>query len=229
MQLLRQIAREIRLIEQLPVLCQQLLAFGHDVAENPGTRDPQEIIESVANEVSMQMAEILTFTDVVRASGRSPEIPEASDAYGWLVGSWALDCRRYANQSVSIPGEAHSGWALEGRAIQDVWIMPSRSARNSGADRTKNMFGTTLRVWDSSIQAWRISWRNPVHNHWEDQIGRRSGKDVVQVGVRPNGTSTRWSFTEITKDSFHWLGEALDSDRQTWKLEGEFFAKRFGS
>ena len=23
------------------------------------------------------------------ASGRSPEIPEAADLYGWLVGSWA--------------------------------------------------------------------------------------------------------------------------------------------
>ena len=174
----------------------------------------------------MQVAEILTFTDVLRAPRRSPEIPEAADAYGWLVGSWALDCRRYAGEPVSIPGEAHFGWALEGRAIQDVWIMPSRSGRGSVVDRTKSMFGTTLRVWDSSIQAWRINWRNPVHNHWEDQIGRWSGKDVVQIGVRANGTPTRWSFTEITKDSFHWLGEILDVDGQTWKLEGEFLAKR---
>ena len=177
-------------------------------------------------EVSMQVSEIATFTDVLRASGRSREIPEAADAYGWLVGSWELDCRRYAGEPVSIQGEAHFGWALEGRAIQDVWIMPIRSGRGSVADRTKNMFGTTLRVWDSSIQAWRINWRNPVHNHWEDQIGRWSGKDVVQIGVRANGTPTRWSFTEITKDSFHWLGEVLDADGQTWKLEGEFFAKR---
>ena len=100
----------------------------------------------------MQVTEILSFTDVLRASGRSPEIPEAADAYGWLVGSWELDCRRYAGEPVSIQGEAHFGWALEGRAIQDVWIMPSRSGRGSVADRTKNMFGTTLRVWESSIQ-----------------------------------------------------------------------------
>jgi len=174
----------------------------------------------------MQIAETLNFTDALKAENRSPEIPESEDAYGWLVGSWQLDCRRYAGEPVHIMGEAHFGWALEGRAIQDVWIMPSRAERTSLSDKKKNMFGTTLRVWDSSIQAWRIYWRNPVHNHWEDQIGRWSGKEVVQIGTRANGTPTRWSFTEITRDSFHWLGEALSADGRTWELEGEFFGKR---
>ena len=174
----------------------------------------------------MEATETLRLTDVLTAFGRSPEIPEAADAYGWLVGSWELDCRRYSGEPVSIKGEAHFGWVLEGRAIQDVWIMPRRSERGSLPDKAKNMFGTTLRVWDSSIQAWRIIWRNPVHNHWEDQIGRWSGKDVVQIGTRANGTPTKWSFTEITRDSFHWLGEALNADDHTWTLEGEFFGKR---
>ena len=174
----------------------------------------------------MQLTKISNYTDVLTSQNRSPEIPEAADAYGWLVGSWELDCRRYAGEPVSIKGEAHFGWALEGRAIQDVWIMPGLSERSAPSDRQKNMFGTTLRLWDSSIQAWRITWRNPVHNHWEDQIGRWSGKDVVQVGARANGTPTRWSFTEITRNSFHWLGESLSPDGRTWFLEGEFFAKR---
>jgi hypothetical protein len=169
---------------------------------------------------------ILSFTDILKTNTRSVDIPEEADAYGWLVGSWDLDCRRYAGEPVSIRGEAHFEWVLEGRAIQDVWIMPSRSERTASSDRRKNMFGTTLRVWDPSIEAWRINWRNPVHNHSEEQIGRKSGKDVVQIGVRGNGTPTRWSFTDITQDSFHWLGETLNVDGRTWSLEGEFFAKR---
>jgi hypothetical protein len=101
---------------------------------------------------------------------------------------------------------------LEGRAVQDVWIMPRRSDRTANLDKTMNMYGTTLRVWDPSIQAWRITWRNPADDHHEDQIGRRSGNNVVQIGTRPDGTPTRWTFTGITPDSFHWLGEALDTD-----------------
>jgi hypothetical protein len=176
----------------------------------------------------MKIHRAMEYADALRASGRSPEIPESADAYGWLVGSWELDCRRYAGVEVSIRGEAHFGWALEGRAIQDVWIMPTRSERTERSDKAKNMYGTTLRVWDSSIQAWHIIWRNPVRNHWENQIGRWSGKDVVQLGVRSNGTPTRWTFTEITQDSFHWLGDVLELDGKSWKTEGEFLAKRIG-
>ena len=66
---------------------------------------------------------------LLAAEARAAEIPESADAYGWLVGSWELDVRHYWGIDVSargLKGEAHFGWALEGRAIQDVWIMPRR-------------------------------------------------------------------------------------------------------
>jgi hypothetical protein len=160
---------------------------------------------------------------------RPGEIPEALNAYGWLVGSWELDVLHYWAMDVSARGikaEVHARWVLEGYAVQDVWIMPRRSERTVPLDKKLNMYGTTLRVWDATIQAWRITWRNPAGEHHEEQIGRRSGKDVVQIGVRPDGTPTRWRFTEITPSSFHWLGESLSPDGNTWMLEGEFRAKR---
>lgn len=166
---------------------------------------------------------------VLASPGRAPEIPEAADVYGWLVGSWDLDVRRYAGIDVSgrrLRGEVHFGWALEGRAIQDVWIMPPRAERVGEPERGMNMFGTTLRVWDPTIQAWRITWINPLNGHREEQIGRRIGAEIVQVGARANGTPTRWRFTEITPDSFHWIGEALAADGATWLVEGEFLARR---
>ena len=170
-----------------------------------------------------------SFLEVLSPSGRSTEIPESLDVYGWLIGSWELDVYHYKAMDVSalgIQGEVHFAWVLEGRAVQDVWIMPRRSERTAGMEKNNNMYGTTLRVWDAAIQAWRITWINPVTGHREEQIGRRSGKDIVQVGARSDGTPTRWMFTEITPDSFHWTGESLLPDGKTWKLEGEFRAKR---
>jgi hypothetical protein len=167
--------------------------------------------------------------EVLSASGRSPEIPETLDAYGWLIGSWELDVYHYKAVDVTelrIKGEVHFGWVLEGRAVQDVWIMPRRSKRTADLDKSNNMYGTTLRVWDPAIQAWHITWINPVTGHREEQVGRWSGKDVVQVGARLDGTPTRWMFTEITPESFHWTGESLLPDGKTWKLEGEFRARR---
>jgi hypothetical protein len=173
------------------------------------------------------------FIGLLAAPGRSPEIPEENDVYGWLVGSWNLEVLHYAAVDVApqhTQGEAHFGWVLEGRAIQDVWIMPRVSERNANLAKTNNMYGTTLRIWDASIQAWRIRWINPVTNHYEQQTGRRAGPrkddDIVQVGARTDGTATRWRFTEITPDSFHWIGESLNPDGVTWRLEGEFRATR---
>ena len=71
---------------------------------------------------------------------------------------------------------------------------------------------------------WALEGR-AIHHH-ERQIGRQVGKDIVQIGTRPDGTTTRWTFSEITPDSFHWTGEALNPDGQTWRLEGDFRAAR---
>jgi hypothetical protein len=179
--------------------------------------------------VSTKGAVVDKFVALLPASGRAPEIPESADAYGWLVGSWELEVLRYKAVNVAsqnIKGEAHFGWVLEGRAIQDVWIMPSVSHRKPDSDRVNNIYGTTLRVWDPATQAWRIRWINPVSGHEERQTGRKVGDEIVQIGARGDGTPTRWRFVEITRDSFHWLGEALEGDGKTWKLEGEFRARR---
>jgi hypothetical protein len=165
------------------------------------------------------------------ATGRSSEIPDAADVYGWLIGSWELDVLHYwvDVSERGIKSEAHFAWVLEGRAVQDVWIVPRRSSRTAELGKTNNTYGTTLRVWDGAIQAWRVSWINPVTGARAELIGRWSGKDIAQIGTHADGTPIRWIFSEITPDSFRWTGEALNPDGQTWRLEGEFRGKRVAS
>lgn len=169
-----------------------------------------------------------SFLEVLQSSECSPEIDDSNDVYGWLVGSWELHVLHYLVdvRSRGLKGEVHFARVLEGRAVQDVWIMPRISERNSNLDRACNMFGTTLRVWDESTKTWRITWINPVTGRRDELIGRRNGSDIVQIGTHQDGTPIRWIFTEITRDSFRWLGEALQPDGKTWKLEGEFLARR---
>jgi hypothetical protein len=172
------------------------------------------------------------FLVALAASARSSEIPESADVYGWLIGSWELEVYDYPTDGAvrRSQGEVHFGWVLEGRAVQDVWIMPRRSERalvgTPDLSKTGNRYGTTLRLWDPSIQAWRVTWINPVSGSRDELIGRRSGKNVVQVGTHPDGTPIRWIFTKITADSFHWTGEVLNPDGKTWMLEAEFRGER---
>src|SRR5215471_6430331 len=147
---------------------------------------------------------VTEFSNALAALGRSPEISESDDVYGWLVGDWELEVCHYLDLDVTsrpVRGEVHAGWVLQGRAVQDVWLYPSHPS-DVGLDRMLT-YGTTLRVWDRALEAWRITWINPARNHREDQIGRRNGRDIVQIGTRSNGTPTRWRFTEITSNSFH--------------------------
>jgi hypothetical protein len=170
----------------------------------------------------------IDFLSALSAPGRSIEIPESVDAYGWLIGDWELEVFDYREDG-SVRhgnGEVHFGWVLEGRAVQDVWIMPRIAERRAELGKERNRYGTTLRVWDAEIQAWRATWINPVTGRSDELLGRRVGKDIIQIGTHQDGRPIRWNFTEVTDDSFRWTGEVLTSDGQTWKLEAEFHAKR---
>ena len=136
--------------------------------------------------------------------------------YGWLIGSWDMDAVLHADDGATRTGRGaiHFGWVLEGRAIQDVWILPGV------------FYGTTLRVYDPGLDAWHILWSDPVKQLYTRQIGRARANDIVQEGTDSMGAAVRWSFTDITPEAFHWLGERSDDGGATFRLQVEFFARR---
>lgn len=168
------------------------------------------------------------FLELFPAAERSPQIPPADDLYGWLVGSWDLDVVGYPDDGgvIRSAGEAHFSWVLDGRAVQDVFINPRRSDRGPDSPKFANWHGTTFRMYDPTIRAWRVNWFNPDDGFRAELIGRRQGRDVVQEGKFPDGTPIRWSFLEIEADSCLWRGERLERDGKTWKLQVEFRAYR---
>jgi len=168
------------------------------------------------------------FHAALSAPARAADIAATDDVYGWLIGSWDMDVLHYRVDlgSARRRGEIHFGWVLEGRAVQDVWIMPPSSERHSGLEPGDTMYGTTLRVWDPALRAWRVTYLNPLTGQRDELTGRRVCNDLVQIGTHADGTPIRWNFTEITSDSFRWTGVALAQDGVTWTLEAEFHARR---
>jgi N-acetylglutamate synthase-like GNAT family acetyltransferase len=162
------------------------------------------------------------------ASGPAAEIPASQNIYGRFVGSWVLDVLFYRKdlRGSGIKGEAHFGWVLEGRAIQDVWILPSRNSAKERIAKGLNMYGTTLRIWDAGLGRWRVTWMNPITGACDRLQAGCSDGDIVQTGHHEDGTPIRWVFSDITDDSFHWTGDALEANGMTWKREAEFLATR---
>jgi len=164
-----------------------------------------------------------SFVDALLAAGPAPDRAEALGLYGWLIGRWRMDAILHAEDgaTTAAAGEIHFAWVLEGRAIQDVWILPARP-RPAAAP---GFYGTTLRIYDPGLDAWHILWIDPVKQLYTQQIGRAQGRDIVQEGTDGAGTPMRWRFTEIAPDSFLWLGE-IGRPGGGWRLQAEFRARR---
>lgn len=141
---------------------------------------------------------------------------EKMKLYGWLIGDWVFDAVVHKDDSATHvgKGEIHFVWALGGRAIIDVWILPGL------------FYGSTLRVYDPAIDAWHIHWSDPLKQFYTRQIGRAQGADIVQIGDMGNGVYLRWRFSEIASGFFRWTGERSLDSGTTWHLQADFKARR---
>lgn len=167
------------------------------------------------------------FATALIAAERSPEIRPEEDIYAGLLGVWGVEVRdRLDDGSFRVShGEWHFARTLEGRAVQDVWIVPARSARTPQTDRLGNRYGSSMRTLDPASRRWQVTWFNPVSGAFDVLYTRVEGGQIVQEGRRADGVQLRWTFVEITSTSFHWLGEELQVDG-SWLLGAEFFGRR---
>ena len=159
------------------------------------------------------------FVTALHRSGPATDRVEKMMLYGRFIGSWSMAATVYPDDGSrhEAPGEIHFGWVLEGRAIQDVWILPGV------------FYGTTLRIYDPALDAWHVLWSDPLRQFYARQIGRAEGNDVVQYGGNDAGDTLRWSFTEIADDSFRWTGERSLDGRKNWHLQADFLARRMSA
>jgi hypothetical protein len=170
----------------------------------------------------------------LHAAGPAAEHADALGLYGRFIGDWESEVVAHGpdgNQYLG-RGEIHFGWILEGRAIQDVWMIPRRQDRAADPPLmpvTGNWYGTTIRVYDAATATWRIYWIDPATNAYYQQTGRAQGRDIVQEGLTPSGARSRWSFTAIKPASFHWKGEASFDNGANWRLLVEVLARRVSS
>ena len=185
--------------------------------ERPATTRTPELVPS-------------SFTQVLHAQGPDPALADKLKLYAWLVGTWEMDVTTIAEDGATHQGqgEIHAGWVLQGRAIQDVWMIPRLRDRKPGIEQLPgagNWYGTTLRIYDPRIDAWRILWSDPATNFFTQQLGRADGPRIVQTGADPRGGTMRWVFSEIEPNSFHWTAERAPVEGR-WRREVDIRARR---
>ena len=169
------------------------------------------------------------FLELLAAAGPPPAGPNA-DLYDALLGDWDAEVVDHLPDGSGRrqSAEMHFARVLAGRAIQDLWIVPAVREQEAPSPTAAEglRYGTTLRVYDAKLGAWRITWWNPVSGVEARLVGRRVGSRIVQTGADPDGALVRWCFDEVGPASFHWVGERSLDGGETWRRETEFFARR---
>ena len=160
--------------------------------------------------------------NVLASGGPHPSLGEEAQTFDRFVGTWDGESTSYRKGGAVYhrKGELHFGWVLDGRAVQDLWIAYPTAARK------EREIGTTIRFFDASLKQWRIVFILPEFNYVVTLQGGRKGDRIVLRGVDPDGLSLRWTFSEITHDTFHWQGEKSHDGGKTWMLEEDHHMKR---
>lgn len=146
--------------------------------------------------------------------------------YGQFVGAWDVDVTNYPEGGAAqhAKGEWIFGWVIEGRAIQDTWIVPARGERDR-AQRDAGPFGTTIRFPVPSQGRWRIAWLNPVRGVVDLMWARPVGDEIVQEGIDGDGQPFRWIFHDISPERFRWRSEERLASG-AWRVNQEMQATR---
>jgi hypothetical protein len=166
----------------------------------------------------------LDLVAALRALGPHPSLGEQANVFGRLVGSWDVEYTDFSKDgkvSHHRSGEFIVGWIMDGRAIQDVWIVDP-----SGGRKDREVY-TEVRYFDPKSETWHATFIDPEDASVARFTGGAVGSDrIVFESQDLDGTETRWSFNEIRPDSLVYREESSRDGGNTWRLTSEYHMKR---
>lgn len=163
------------------------------------------------------------------ADGPAADAPEELEQFGRLVGTWK--CTGFTRQKDGSwePNPWQNTWtwywALDGRAIQDVWEAPPESP--SGAS-----VGTNVRIYDPISGQWHMAWTTTLTNQFDFFTATQQGEEMVMRGRIPGRGPrpdhfARITFHDIGPVSFLWRYEAsLSGEADTWREQARLDCRK---
>lgn len=159
------------------------------------------------------------FIGALTSKGKSVELPEEYNYFGKLAGSWKLDYTD-RNMACTVKGEWHFSWVLEGMAIQDVIILPSRETKTE-IPHPLTEYGTTLRVYNPDTHAWDIAY-GYTGNIMRLEARKQNGMIVL---TNIDNERRKWVFVKIEDNRFHWQNITVKDDGE-WYINADIHAER---
>ena len=143
--------------------------------------------------------------------GPHPSLGDQARVFGRFVGTWDVEYTDFSKDGkvTHRSGEFIVGWVMDGRVIQDFWIVYP-----SGTRKDREVY-TELRYYDPKSGTWPMTFIDPEHASAARFTGGAVGDDRIVLDTQDfDGEDTRWSFNDIRPDSFVWRDEAVQRRRQ---------------
>ncbi|MBQ6550444.1 MAG: hypothetical protein IJL78_03460 [Lachnospiraceae bacterium] len=141
-----------------------------------------------------------TFSDAL-LSEKTDRIPDEYDWFAPLLGDW--DCDYYdeypAGSKRHVKGEWIFRRILEGTGIQDIFIFPSRSTKETDP-QPDGEYGTSLRMFNKEKKCYDVVY---TCDHTMKRLCFRKAGDRL-AGKVLDEKATYWIFSEMTGESFRW-------------------------
>lgn len=168
----------------------------------------------------------LDMATAIEALGPHSSLGDQAKVFGRLIGTWDVEYTDFSQDGKTThrSGEFTVGWVMDGRVIQDFWIVYP-----SGTRKDREVY-TDLRYYDPKSRAWPSIFIDPEHASVARFAGRVQGGDRVVLDTQDfGGTDTRWSINDLRPGSFVWREEESRDGGKTWRLSAEHHMKRRGA
>jgi hypothetical protein len=176
--------------------------------------------DALANDPRLDMVR------AIEARGPHPSLADPAKIFDRLVGRWDVEYTDFSKDGkvTHRSGEFVVGWVMDGRVMQDFWIV------HPSGTRTDREVYTELRYYDPKSATWPMTFIDPEHASVARFAGGAVSGDRIVFDTRDfAGTDTRWSLNEILSDSFVWREEESLDGGKTWRLLAEHHMKRHGA
>lgn len=180
---------------------------------------PKDILTKYKNKMKNQFKEALV------SNKPNQELVDKLNLFGQFVGDWDFEWvdGKETEKERHIKGEWLFSWILDGTAIQDVFICPSRSERLTNK-QPDAIFGTTLRIYNPQTEIWNVCFG--FYGCMVTLEAQQENEKIVVKMQHTDGFIKHWIFSDITANTFHWEDKMSLDNGITWIVTGELFATR---
>jgi hypothetical protein len=152
---------------------------------------------------------------------------EPAKVFTRLIGAWDVEYTDFtsAGKTLHRTGELQFGWVMDGRVLQDLWIV-----NPTEANKEREVY-TDLFYFEPKSGSWHAASVDPYAASVATFVGGAIGNDRIVLESQDLDPKQphRWSFNGISADSLVFRDETSNDGGKTWQLKSEYHMKRRGS